>query len=88
MFFAVPLPDSGLPSWINWVMTSFLLFHLLSHVVFTVNFYTISMYYKQKIFFFNESQMLNYKSDAIMRATGAERSAMFDDPVRFEYKIS
>lgn len=28
--------------------------------------------------------MLNYKSDAIMQATGAERSSLFDDPVRFD----
>lgn len=28
--------------------------------------------------------MLNYKSDAIMQASGAERSSMFDDPVSFD----
>lgn len=27
-------------------------------------------------------QMLNYKSDAILLANGAERSSIFDDPVR------
>ncbi|XP_037036556.1 putative ferric-chelate reductase 1 homolog [Bradysia coprophila] len=66
MFFAVPLHDSGLPSWINWVMTAFLVFHLLSHVFFT---------------------MLNYKSDAIMLASGAEHSSLHDDPMSTHRKI-
>ncbi|KAJ6636407.1 putative ferric-chelate reductase 1 like, partial [Pseudolycoriella hygida] len=66
MFFAVPLRDSGLPGWVNWVMTGFLVFHLLFHVFFT---------------------MLNYKSDAILSATGAERSVSSDDPMSKERQI-
>lgn len=43
IFFAVELSKAKLPSWVDWVLVAYVIFHVLTHLILTVSaLYTVN----------------------------------------------